>query len=72
MAFVSYGRPYDDALLLGKGASLCPSSFGSAAAGTAGRRTAPLTALPALGGEGQYIQAGDLAGSIQGTSKEGL
>ena len=27
-------------------------------------------ALPALGGEGQYIQAGDLAGNIQGTSKE--
>ena len=27
-------------------------------------------ALPAPGGEGQYIQAGDLAGNIQGTSKE--
>ena len=27
-------------------------------------------ALPALGGGGQYIQAGDLAGNIQGTSKE--
>ena len=73
MAFVSYGRPYDDALLFGKGGE--PLSFIVWVRGGRDSRAEDCAfdgALPAPGGEGQTIQAGGIAGSIRRTSKEGL